>query len=260
MVEIELKKVGRENVHEACASNIYTAHVATNFGYYATKRGNNILEDVYFCLKCKLFVLNKQRSGTNPFIRHCDKSCPVSFVDLSKDIFAKTMTDCLNLVGAGITKTDVQKKLVELGRITDKNAHEVTRKLEQLLHIFGPPNNAISQKAISTQLPVKTKALLKEYSHPIIGGNVAKESQNETIVNKPKVAGPQSSRTAIKTVKGNKNSPTDEVQDRPEAKDDENLIPSKKIKIEPEFENMDMYQDDEIQILRKNPFALLKSP
>lgn len=47
-MDAQLKKVGRKNVHEESATNIYTSRIAKHFGYFATNRGDNILKDVFF--------------------------------------------------------------------------------------------------------------------------------------------------------------------------------------------------------------------
>lgn len=157
---------------------------------------NTSLEDVFFCLKCRLLVLNKQKCGTNPFIRHSENICPISFVDISKDVFAQTRTDCLNLAGARITLNEVQGKLSEMGRITEKNAHEVTEKIQQLLHVFVPPppfnqNNAVKRQTRSTSTLSRPRISLKRIDSEEQDSSQAKNTQpidflcNTTVTNEP---------------------------------------------------------------------------
>lgn len=139
-----------------------------------------------------------------------------------------------------------------------------------------------------TNEPVKTKTLLKECSEQqIIEKNVASPQLSPKIekitsnTNSPvdfDQGGPAAAKQTDQKLGSTNDAnllpsenmkidrPADFVQSSPAAAkqtdDDAFLIPTKKIKIEPEIENEDMYQANpsKMKKLRKNPFATLKSP
>lgn len=121
MIREECAKFGN-NVFLYDATRIYTKTEKANFfSYYANIDGKCIVPDVFFCKKCNELVESKQQSGTNPLIRHLDKACPGSFVDLITDDFTTFLVNFLKVFGIEVSKYWLERELMYIGRVNNEN-------------------------------------------------------------------------------------------------------------------------------------------